>query len=155
MAFRHCRQYICFAFGVLHKWITSSSEVVTSDSRETGLPQGASVHVFSLQYILREQCLSIVVFIGEWHVTRRRVQSRHWSYLLSQETNSPWESFMQHCDVLLGLWNIFWLIPGFFLYIMTQRHRLKKVSGHSSVCICVRRSWRQSRGELICIHKIM
>lgn len=43
---------------------------------------------------MHDQCSSVVVFIGERHVIRQ-VQSRHWHYLLCQETNSPRESFMQ------------------------------------------------------------
>lgn len=81
--------------------------------------------MFSHCSVLQDQCLSIVVFIGERHVTRQQVQTRQGSYLLCQETNSLL-SFMLHWDVLLGLWNIFWLIPGFLLHIMTQRHRVKK-----------------------------
>lgn len=125
---------------LLHKWISLPSEAVTQAGKPVHFRK--PLFIFSHRSILQGQCF-YVVFIGERHATRQQVQSRHWSYLLCQETKSPRESFMQHCDVLLGLWNILWLIPGFHLHSMTQRHRVKKkrqTAEHSSqyLCACVR-----------------
>ena len=87
----------------------------------------------------------------ERHVIKWQVQSCFSSYLLCQDSPSPWESFMQHWNVLLALWNIVWVILGFHLYSMTQMYRMRKfwtAENFSFVCL-------QECKQSCCIHTII
>lgn len=134
VALKHVALHICFVFEVLHKLIMLSWGLVIQAGKLVQFRK-PKLSVLTAVYTARS------LFIHSSFYCRRKmswqVQSHCWSCLLCQETNSSWESFMQHWNVLLGgTFSDSFLASSFILWLRGTGWERFQTSERYFVCLC-------------------